>query len=88
MMKEKEAGKETVSAIEGIEIDVAVVLGTTSLPIRQILGMSRGAMIALDCSQDDPSLIYANNRLVARGQVQVDGDRMSIEITDIVRKGG
>lgn len=75
-----------MSAIDGIEIELSIALGSTSLPIRQILGMSRGAMIALDCGQDDPSLVFVNDQLVARGQVHVDEDRMSLEITEVVKK--
>jgi flagellar motor switch protein FliN len=75
-------------AINGIEIELSIALGSATLPIRQILGMSRGAMIALDCGQDDPSLVYVNGQLVARGQILVDEDRMSLEITEVVKKGG
>lgn len=76
-----------MSAIDGIEIELSITLGSTLLPIRQILAMSRGAMIALDRGQDDPSRVYANGRLVAEGQMHVDGDRMSLEITRVTRKG-
>jgi flagellar motor switch protein FliN len=75
-----------MSAIDGIEIELSIALGSTSLPVRQILGMSRGAMISLDCGQDDPSLVYVNGRLVAKGQVLVDEYRMSLEITEVVKK--
>jgi flagellar motor switch protein FliN/FliY len=76
-----------MSAIDGIEVELSIALGSTSLPIRQILGMSRGAMIALDCGQDDPSLVFVNGQLVAQGQVLVDGDRMSLEITHVMKRG-
>lgn len=76
-----------MSAIDGIEVELSIALGSTSLPIRQILGMSRGAMIALDCGQDDPSLVFVNGQLVAQGQVLVDGDRMSLEITHVTKRG-
>jgi flagellar motor switch protein FliN/FliY len=35
--------------LEGIEIEVAAVLGSTMLPIREIVKMSRGAMIPHCC---------------------------------------
>ncbi|MBB6124310.1 FliM/FliN family flagellar motor switch protein [Sphingobium subterraneum] len=75
-----------MSAIDGIEIELSIALGSTALPIRQILGMSRGAMIALDCGQDDPSLVFVNGQLVAKGQVLVDEDRMSLEITEVMKR--
>ena len=75
-----------MSALEGITIDVSVVIGSTQIPIRQILKMSRGALIPLDVGQDDPSLVYANDTLVARGRVLVTGEQIALEITDVVKR--
>lgn len=86
MMDEEAFGGTTMSAIDGIEIELSIALGSANVPIRQILEMSRGAIIPLDCGQDDPSLVYVNGKLVAQGQIHVDGDRMSIEILDVTKK--
>jgi len=75
-----------MSVLDGIMIDMSVVLGSAELPIRQILQMSRGAMIALDCGQDDPSLVYVNGELVAKGRILVDGDAMSLEVSELIKK--
>ncbi|MDB5672766.1 MAG: flagellar motor switch protein FliN [Alphaproteobacteria bacterium] len=75
-----------MSVVDGIKIDVSIVLGSAQLPIRQILKMSRGATIPLDCGYEDPTLVFVNDELVAEGQIQVDGDRMSLEISRVVSK--
>lgn len=75
-----------MSVLEGIMIDMSIVLGSAEVPIRQILQMSRGAMIPLDCGQDDPSLVYVNGELVAKGRILVDGERMSLEISELIKK--
>ena len=46
-----------MSVLDDIMIDLSIVLGSAEVPIRQMLKMSRGAMIPLDCGQDDPSLV-------------------------------
>ncbi|MBJ6122060.1 FliM/FliN family flagellar motor switch protein [Sphingomonas mollis] len=74
-----------MSVLEDITIDLSVVLGSTHVPIRQILRMGRGAMIPLDCGHDDPTLVYVNGKLVAKGRVLVNEDQMSIEVTEVVR---
>lgn len=74
-----------MSILEGVSVEVSVALGSTNLPIRQILKMGRGAMIPLDCGQDDPSLVYVNDQLVAKGEVMIDGDHLSLNVTEIVR---
>jgi flagellar motor switch protein FliN/FliY len=75
-----------MSVIDNIKIDVSIVLGSANVPIRQVLKMSRGATIPLDCDCDDPTLVFVNNELVAEGQIQVEGDRMSLEISRVVTK--
>jgi flagellar motor switch protein FliN/FliY len=75
-----------MSVLERISIDMTIVLGSARIPIKQILKMGRGAMIPLDCGQDDPTLVYVNNELVARGRIRVNREQMSLEITDVVRK--
>ena len=75
-----------MSVLDSISIDMTIVLGSAQVPIRQILKMSRGAMIPLECGHDEPTLVYVNNKLVAKGRVLVDADQMSIEITEVVRR--
>ncbi|MGU3315133.1 FliM/FliN family flagellar motor switch protein [Sphingomonas sp. M6A6_1c] len=75
-----------MSVLEAIPVELSIVLGSTQLPVYQILKMSRGAMIPLDCGQDDPTLVYVNDELVARGRILVEDERMSLEITDIIQK--
>jgi flagellar motor switch protein FliN len=75
-----------MSVLESISVDMTIVLGSAQVPIRQILKMGRGAMIPLDCSQDDPTLVYVNDELIAKGRILVDYDQMSIEISEIVWK--
>jgi len=75
-----------MSVLQAIPVELSIVLGSTQLPVYQILKMSRGAMIPLDCGQDDPTLVYVNGELVARGRILVEDERMSLEITDIIQK--
>lgn len=76
-----------MSVLEDISIEMSIVLGSAQIPIRQILKMSRGAMIPLDCGHDDPTLVYVNNKLVAKGRVLVNEEQMSLEITEMVKRG-
>lgn len=74
-----------MSVLEGISVDLQIVLGSASVPIGQILKMSRGAMIPLGVGLDDPTVVYVNSRAVAKGKVHVAGDQMSIEITEVMK---
>ncbi len=71
-------------AFNEISVELSVVLGRASMPIHQLLKMGRGAVIELGASVDDDAAIYANNRLIARGQVVVVGENIAISITETV----
>jgi len=75
-----------MSVLDNISVEMSIVLGSTQVPIRQILKMGRGAMIPLDCGHEDPTLVYVNGELVAKGRVLVDGDQMSLEISEVVQR--
>ncbi len=75
-----------MSILEDIEVELSIVLGSAQVQIRQILQMSRGAMIPLDCGQDDPTLVFVNDELIAKGRILVNSEEMSLEVTEITRK--
>jgi flagellar motor switch protein FliN/FliY len=61
-----------------------VVLGTTWMPIHQVLRLGRGAIIELESSEEDAVHILANNLPVAKGTVVVNGNRIAVEIGEIM----
>jgi flagellar motor switch protein FliN len=73
-----------MSVLDKVSIELTVVLGATRMPIHQLLRMGRGAVIELDASEDDDITIYANDVAVARGQVALRGDRMSVSVTAVL----
>ncbi len=78
------ASAETQDAVHETFIEVWAVLGKVSMPIRQLLKIGRGAVIALDRSLDDLIEIRANNHLIARGDIIISDDRLAICITERV----
>ena len=70
--------------LDDIEVDISVELGATTMPVHHLLRMGRGAVIELDTTERDPMRIYANNKLVARGEVKVDEGNLAVEITEKV----
>lgn len=52
-----------------------------NLPIHHLLKLGRGAVIELDASESDPMMIYANDTLVAHGEIKIDEGQLSVEVT-------
>ncbi|MEM9632371.1 MAG: FliM/FliN family flagellar motor switch protein [Pseudomonadota bacterium] len=75
-----------MTTFDEIKVDISVVLGESEMPVHQLLRMGRGAVIDLDVAEDDDVKIYANNTLVARGQVVLLGERIGISITEVLMR--
>ncbi|MFA7430728.1 MAG: FliM/FliN family flagellar motor switch protein, partial [Rhodospirillaceae bacterium] len=67
-------------------VEISVVLGKSNLRVNQLLKLGRGAVVELDQRTEDPVEIYANDILVARGEVVItDGDRIGVTMTELVK---
>ncbi|AMN53204.1 MULTISPECIES: FliM/FliN family flagellar motor switch protein [Stappiaceae] len=75
-----------MTTFDEIKVDISVVLGENEMPVHQLLRMGRGAVIDLDVAEDDDVKIYANNTLVAKGQVVLLGERIGISITEVLMR--
>jgi flagellar motor switch protein FliN/FliY len=73
-----------MASIDTVSLDIAVVLGVTDMPVHQVLRLGRGAIIELDATEDDEVQILANNFPVARGTVVVQGNRIAVEIKELL----
>jgi len=73
------------SNIAGVKVEISVVLGRSTIPMHQLLRMGRGAVIELDSHQEDPVLILANDRPVAKGEIIIHADKIGVSITDLLR---
>jgi flagellar motor switch protein FliN/FliY len=72
--------------LESVSVELSVVLGSTHMPIHQLLRMGRGAVIELDATEKDDVMVLANNVPVAHGTVVIRGDRVAIEITQMIHR--
>ncbi|MBT6084630.1 MAG: flagellar motor switch protein FliN [Rhodospirillaceae bacterium] len=74
-----------LDAVLDVEVEITAVLGTSMMPISQILKLGRGAVVELNRGVGEDIDIHANTRLVATGEVIVIEDRLGVNITEIVK---
>ena len=67
--------------LDAVEVEITVLLGRSLMPMQQLLRMGRGAVIQLDTQENDEVWVLANNHPIARGELVIEGDRISINIT-------
>jgi flagellar motor switch protein FliN len=75
-----------VATLDKVHVDVSVVLGRSIMPIHQLLRMGRGAVIELESGEEDEVEILANGLPVARGLVVVQGNRIAVEVRELIRR--
>ena len=73
------------SNVENVKVEISVVLGSSVIPMHQLLRMGRGAVIELDTHQDDPVTILANDKPVAKGEIQIQGDKIAVSVVDLLK---
>ncbi len=93
-MAEEEQAPETpdsdkptteVEALLDVNVEITAVLGTSLMPISQILKLGRGAVVELNRSVGEDIEVHANNKLVAMGEVIVVDDRLGVTMTEIIK---
>jgi flagellar motor switch protein FliN/FliY len=73
------------SNVDNVKVEISVVLGRSVIPMHQLLRMGRGAVIELDSHQDDPVTILANDKPVAKGEIQIQGDKIAVSVVDLLK---
>ena len=71
--------------IQGVKVEISVVLGRSVIPMHQLLRMGRGAVIELDSKQDDPVTIMANDKPVAKGEIEIQGEKIAVSVVELLQ---
>ena len=72
------------SNVDNVKVEISVVLGRSVIPMHQLLRMGRGAVIELDSHQDDPVTVLANDMPVAKGEIEIQGDKISVSVVELL----
>ena len=80
-----------LGAILSIPVTVQVVLGSTSLPVSELMKLARGAVVSLDQRVGDPVDVVVNGTVIARGEIVVVDDasqRFGVSLLEVVAGAG
>ena len=82
---QSDGSRSEMEAVLNVKLEVVAVLGTTEMPISQILKLGRGAVVELERTVGEDIEIHANNQLVAKGEVIVVEDRLGVTISEVIK---
>ncbi|MFT4321165.1 flagellar motor switch protein FliN [Bartonella bacilliformis] len=75
--------------VMSIPVEVQIVLGSTTMPVANLMNLGRGSVITLNKQIGDPIDIVVNGRIIARGEVIVledDSSRFGVSLTEVIDK--
>lgn len=67
-----------------VPVTVSLRVGSTSMPIRDLVRLVEGSVLALDRQADQPMDVLVNGTLIAHGEIVVVDDRFGVRLTDVV----
>jgi flagellar motor switch protein FliN/FliY len=67
-----------------VPLEIKVELGRVQMSLKEVLDLHNGSMLQLDKLAGEPLDIYANGKLIARGEVVVIEESFGVRITEIV----
>ncbi len=71
-----------------IGVELTVELGRTRMPIRDVLALGPGALVALDTLAGEPVNLRVNGTLIARGDVVVVDGNYGVRVIELVQPPG
>lgn len=66
-----------------IEMNITVELGKSKVKIKDLLNFSKGSMLFLKRKKEDPLKVFANNKLIALGEIVFSDNKYGIRIISI-----
>jgi flagellar motor switch protein FliN/FliY len=67
-----------------VPVSVALQVGSTEIPIRELVKLVEGSVIALDRESTDAMDVLVNGRLIAHGEIVIVDDQFGVRLTDVV----
>lgn len=84
VISSKPAMESPIRKLADVKIDIMAELGRATIPIKNVMSLTKGSILELDTFTDSDIKIMANNLEVARAQIVVVDEYFGIKITKIL----
>lgn len=75
---------EGLGFVMDVPVELSVEIGRRVMKLGEILKLGPGSVLELDKLNGEPLELYANKKLVARGQAVVVGERYGVRLTEVL----
>ena len=77
-------GDVNLDVIMDIPVTISMEVGSTHIPIRNLLQLNQGSVVELDRLAGEPLDVMVNGTLIAHGEVVVVNEKYGIRLTDVI----
>jgi len=75
-----------ITMLNDVKLRVKIELGRTRMLVEDVLKLGEGSVVELDKLAGDPVDVYANDRLIARGEVLVLNESFCVRINEVLSR--
>lgn len=75
---------EDLSLVLDVPVELSVEMGRATMTIRETLAIGPGSIIALNRLVGEPVDLFANGRLIARGEVIAIDEEYGLRVTEVL----
>jgi len=79
-----QGGDVNLDLVLDVPVNVSLRVGSTEIPIRELVRLVEGSVIALDRDASQAMDVLVNGTLIAHGEIVVVDDRFGVRLTDVV----
>jgi flagellar motor switch protein FliN/FliY len=86
-LSDESGSEETVGldGLLGVQVNVSVEVGTARMSLGELVKLGPGSVLELDREVHEPADVFANGKLVARGEIVTVDGRYGVRITQLNR---
>jgi flagellar motor switch protein FliN/FliY len=74
----------SLAPVLDMQMTLSMEVGRVRIPIRQLVGLNVGSVVALGRAIDEAFAVFVNGRMIAQGDVVVVNERVGVRFTDVV----
>lgn len=67
-----------------VPVEISLQVGSAEIPIRELVKLVEGSVIALDRAASDPVDVLVNGTLIAHGEIVLVDDHFGVRLVDVV----
>ncbi len=83
-MKQVRSQGLTLEDLGEMDLDITIELGRSEILIEDVLKLREGSVVSLDKRAGDPVDIFANGRLIARGELLVIDGKFGVRLSEVL----